>query len=511
MKKFIIRSLFVISQSVCAAPTVSVTPYLDLLEDQIRTQSPTSLEKMLEILPSSMKQKYLIVYNSRSTQSATIDLPRIILTTPDHQFFLSFSGNTTASDTSFDSRLEIIENYGLGDSRFAEITFINNRAQLNRSPTNCITCHRGSPIFDGYPHWPGFIGSTHNGRAYGENSGSGKIARLEFEEQALNNFIHSAPSHPRYRYLEINSSESPMDMAEMGRRNSIVGTAIIGRSHHRQSEQILKNAASIQEIEDAFILSKAMEKPESNVPLTAYLDPKYQTYRNYVEQFSTQYESRLNAAEENKIQRIKNLTEIYGTETDKLRIGQAVRFNATDTYRADYQPSPSVRTDLGIPVANVMNYFGNRARFRHPGLYYEYLKSLNPNLYPDDLGSAFLSRSFRDITGATGAEVLTESVVGFEDVNFDGFFNARNYRDLSELYAWVASPVKTIEWSELQNFPILRDQIVKVQNSYIAILSATPVFDIVGAKKFKDLKSLSPENRAKLEKLIQERTQSLVK
>ncbi len=485
-----------------ANPPLTETPYLDSIEAQIQSHAPKSVDEMLALLPPSMKKQFLMVYDSRSTQSASIDAPRVILTTPDHQFYLSFSGNLAAPDTSPDARLEIIEQYGLGESRFAEISFQNRQAQVNREPRNCVHCHRGSPIFDGYPHWPGFIASTHNGRAYGENSGSGRIARLEFEESALQRFIQNAPNHPRYRNLDLGTTSHPIDLAEMGRRNSIVGAAIIGGKHQRQSERVILNARSIQEIEDAFVLSKAMQDPENNVYLPSFLDPRYQFYRDFVNQASPAYEIRLNAAEQFKFDRLRSAVSRLGTETDKIRILQASVYNATDTYRADYLPYPAVRSDLGIPVANVMNYFGNRARFRFPGLYYEYLKNNYPALYPDELGTTLTHRSIRDITGATSANVLSSGILGYEDVNADGFSNARNYRDLTELYAWVTAPVKTIEWTDLQAYPILRDQLVQVQEAYLEIIDESPVFDLAGAERFRDLKSLSPENRLKLEGII---------
>jgi hypothetical protein len=141
----------------------------------------TTIEDFIEALSPLALQKYLLVYDSRSSQMASPDYPRIILYgagarkshpigpwnfgPSDETATLTFGISGTPYDPKY-NELEFFQfNHSSKAFEFYKLTF---NSQGNKPPTlsqknpkECLTCHGQDPRpnFDNYPFWPGVFGS----------------------------------------------------------------------------------------------------------------------------------------------------------------------------------------------------------------------------------------------------------------------------------------------------------------------------------------------------------------
>lgn len=65
----------------------------ETLKNLIITNNVDSIEKLLPLLPASVRSKYVVVFRSRSLQGASYKEPRVILYNDNAKFMLSFNGN----------------------------------------------------------------------------------------------------------------------------------------------------------------------------------------------------------------------------------------------------------------------------------------------------------------------------------------------------------------------------------------------------------------------------------
>jgi hypothetical protein len=154
-----------------------------------------SIESLLEALSPKIRERFQLVYKSRSPNGASLKFPRIILTNEDASFMLGVSGD---SHSKRGNVVEIIEADPKTNAlQFREISFGSDGIRNEPHPKSCMQCH-GSPdspyqrsamrpIWDGYPEWPGVFGSAHNeARLYGIGKyGNSGVPTLEFEDRAL--------------------------------------------------------------------------------------------------------------------------------------------------------------------------------------------------------------------------------------------------------------------------------------------------------------------------------------
>ena len=180
---------FLITSSECKALTFSS------LKNLIEEKKVESIENLLPLLPEGFRSHYVLMFQSRSLQSATYQNPRAILYGDDASFILSFNGDET--EKGYDA-LETMEfNPEKKEFYYHEITFSRNSKEHSKvsfsetNPERCLRCHGdpARPNWDTYPLWPG---------AYGEKYHS---ALSEPEQKGILDFLKRQPEHPRYRYL----------------------------------------------------------------------------------------------------------------------------------------------------------------------------------------------------------------------------------------------------------------------------------------------------------------------
>ncbi len=165
------------------------------LRDLIEGGRIRSIEQLLPALPASLRDRYALVFASRSLQDARFEAPRAVLYGVDARFVVTFNG---ASDQRGFNTLETMQfNGDTQQFEFREITFPASASDStpavvsDPNPRRCQRCH-GSPahpVWDKPPLWPG---------VYGERYG----AQLSAEERlGIRRFIERQQNDPRYRNL----------------------------------------------------------------------------------------------------------------------------------------------------------------------------------------------------------------------------------------------------------------------------------------------------------------------
>ena len=196
---------------------VTIEGLLKLITDE----KLTSIEGVLERLPAELRNRYVLMYKSRSLQRATFAKPRVILFTGNAGFMLAFGSGDP--ELSGGDRIETIQ-FREGENRWEmrEIAFRPGRPPVVSpvNPRKCLECHQSParrdvdprPNWEPYNLWPGAYASA-DGRltsVFGFSSKDKKFgpddaalfADQKQEGERLKQFDRFVkPNHPRYRTL----------------------------------------------------------------------------------------------------------------------------------------------------------------------------------------------------------------------------------------------------------------------------------------------------------------------
>lgn len=162
----------------------------------------TNVEEFIAALPQSIRQNYVLMYDSKSLQSASFQRPRVILRSPLSEVMLTFT-DPQGSTNEHDSNVELM--YWDKDKKafeMQEITFTSEGHKLSKvNPESCIKCHGKDPRpnWEPYSTWPGVYGGDAEFRYGGE--------LVKNERKNLDAFIKTAPKHPIYKNL-VNLKEN---------------------------------------------------------------------------------------------------------------------------------------------------------------------------------------------------------------------------------------------------------------------------------------------------------------
>jgi mono/diheme cytochrome c family protein len=162
------------------------------LQSMLAASDITTVEALVEALPAPLRTNYVLVFQSRSLQGASLANPRAILFGNDATLVVTFNGdagqrgNAAVETMEFDARTSTFQ--------FREIGFGAPGTPPSISapnPQRCTACHGtpAHPIWDTPPSWPG---------AYGEHYRSGLSPQ---EEAGMREFLALQPRHPRYGFL----------------------------------------------------------------------------------------------------------------------------------------------------------------------------------------------------------------------------------------------------------------------------------------------------------------------
>jgi cytochrome c551/c552 len=129
------------------------------MQSLVENKKIKSVEEFITVMPEKWKEKYTLVYSSRSIQGASYENPRVII----------YSGNTMFTFNGGESQLggNKIEAISFNESKnkyeSMEITFNpGTNAIVEHNPKSCIQCHQTEikPIWDSYRQWPGVYGGN---------------------------------------------------------------------------------------------------------------------------------------------------------------------------------------------------------------------------------------------------------------------------------------------------------------------------------------------------------------
>jgi hypothetical protein len=208
----VILGLLVLASGACRAWVSGISAGVSELPER---RDIHSVPEFLAALPASLRSHYVLMFRSRSPQTATYDAPRVILYGDDARNVVAFDGSTEAIDLmSFDEDEKSFV--------FREVTFPTNVSASpsmvlsEANPQRCQACHGSPPrpVWDTYPLWPG---------VYGEEAGSPPSDK---EREGYASFLRSRAEHPRYRSV-VARQETAIETAERRYRG---GAALAGNA-----------------------------------------------------------------------------------------------------------------------------------------------------------------------------------------------------------------------------------------------------------------------------------------
>ncbi len=180
----------------CAAPPGQAAAFnFASLQSLLSQQDIGSVEELIAALPPVQRNRYALVFESRSLQGASLENPRAILFGPDARFIVTFNGSPAQRG------FRVVETMEFDDEskefRLRELLFPERAAGVDKvvvsevNPERCARCHGAParPVWDTFPLWPG---------AYGERYRAKPSAR---ERAGLAAFLALQPTHARYSGL----------------------------------------------------------------------------------------------------------------------------------------------------------------------------------------------------------------------------------------------------------------------------------------------------------------------
>lgn len=156
----------------------------------------SNLEEFISSLPEEMKKNYVLIYESKSLQSAQFQKPRVILRSPLSEVMITFT-DPEGSSNQHDQNVELMY-WDKTERAFKmkEITFDKGTYKVSETnPSKCLECHGSDPRpnWEPYSTWAGVYGGDAEFRFGGE--------LVPGERKQIDQFIKSAAGHPLYKNL----------------------------------------------------------------------------------------------------------------------------------------------------------------------------------------------------------------------------------------------------------------------------------------------------------------------
>jgi hypothetical protein len=144
------------------APELTPPFSADRIAEHVRVNNITSVDDLLKTLPESLRSNFSLIYASRNAaQHASTTQLRVILFSDDGRFQMTFTGSDGVKGG---NTIEMISQADNGKFQFSSMVFEEGRALHHVGAGKCVACHGKvpRPIWDGYPKWPGAMGSDHD-------------------------------------------------------------------------------------------------------------------------------------------------------------------------------------------------------------------------------------------------------------------------------------------------------------------------------------------------------------
>ena len=161
-----------------------------------------SVENLLELLPKTFLDHYVLMHQSQSLQASSYDSPRAIVYGNDSTLTMAFGGHAqqfAGNDIEFIQYRSSSRSFEFREISFASEVGTGGRPRVSQAnPAVCLGCHGGDdprPNWEPYNRWPGAFGSV----AAGISIDRSPESALQLEP--FRKFIQNQAQHPRYRFL----------------------------------------------------------------------------------------------------------------------------------------------------------------------------------------------------------------------------------------------------------------------------------------------------------------------
>lgn len=300
--------------------TISAAAGIDSFDqlNSFLTNSPrTDVYTIMSAIDVEMRKNFALVYESRSPHAASLEIPRIVLVSPNGDFLLGISPPNGKKNPG--GVIEMID-LSEGSPRLRRINFTNDSFSVEKNtPRSCAGCHSRvkageessffRPIWDGYPDWPGVFGSSHNGfiMNYRGKYGTSGFLELEFEAQALNR-------------LKANLGQSVYGLLPGLADSSLFGL----------SERLTEITTQLLRFQDSVVLTQSKRKIElmSQTELARFRERLSDRAKIEADtqRWMTELHRRQRTYYSNKLGRIESLVTRYGTENDREMLDGSKNF-----------------------------------------------------------------------------------------------------------------------------------------------------------------------------------------
>jgi hypothetical protein len=205
-------------------------PYsYDEFIQHIQGKKITNLEEFVSSLPEAMKKNYVLVYESKSLQSADYQKPRVIMRSPLSEVMITFT-DPGERNNKHDQNIELMF-WDKKEKAFKmkEITFGQGTYQISETnPSKCISCHGADPRpnWEPYSTWPGVYGGDADFFVGNE--------LVKGERKNLEKFIKKNSNHPLYKNLHDLKANFKIGISPKGQKEAI------GLSNYKFTESLTK-------------------------------------------------------------------------------------------------------------------------------------------------------------------------------------------------------------------------------------------------------------------------------
>lgn len=177
-------------------------------------------------------ENFTLMRHSKSFQQSSPANPRALVFGEDQSLILTFNGDKSQRGYHSIELLQIHQSGSKVSFEFREISFAEHGpAKVSApNPPKCMSCHgtRLTPIWAQYDRWPGAYGENDDALVDFNQPYNREWTRTEHikarivERDQFIEFLSSAPSHPRYRFLKFpQTKESALaPYSERGRSGS---------------------------------------------------------------------------------------------------------------------------------------------------------------------------------------------------------------------------------------------------------------------------------------------------
>jgi hypothetical protein len=213
------------------------------IESLVESGRVSSIDQLLPHLSPELRSSFLLAYQSRSTISASLTQPRVVLYSKSSNLVLAF---TSSPDVKDGNRLEVIErNPSDGELVFRKIEFPrdgHSKPSIVARPKECMGCHQGAQgrmlyNWDEYPDWPGFFGNKHRKAArFGQGDGASMLPDFDFQRDGLAALQSTSnKTAPRLKFLPGFEETTP---EKLGERNTYFTEDIVHNEYQALARAI---------------------------------------------------------------------------------------------------------------------------------------------------------------------------------------------------------------------------------------------------------------------------------